>query len=158
MFRVYSFIVLIVPLYVFTGGCQCSNWTLLSCSLLHVHVSVLLNFIEQIKWWWYWRSCRQQENVISAPRGETVVLSGHRRTSRPFLVPVAVQVRWTSPDISHSCPCCQTNCSSLLSSSPWDPPPPPSLLVAPPLVVALLFRLSRFPLVLLGVDDPFDIP
>jgi len=51
VFRVYSFIVLIVPLYVFTGGCQCSNWTLLSCSLLHVHVSVLLNFNEQIKWW-----------------------------------------------------------------------------------------------------------
>ena len=48
MFRVYSFIVLIVPLYVFTGSCQCSNWTLLSCSLLHVHVSVLLYFIEQI--------------------------------------------------------------------------------------------------------------
>ena len=49
VFRMYSFIVLIVPLYVFTGSCQCSNWTLLSCSLLHVHVSALLYFIEQIK-------------------------------------------------------------------------------------------------------------
>jgi len=43
-------------------------------------------------------------------------------------------------------------------SSSWDPPLPPSL-IAPPLVFALLAcRLFPFPLVLLGVADPLDIP
>jgi len=47
----------------------------------------------------YGRFCRQREVVTSAPRGETVVLSGRRRTSRPSLVTVAVRVRCTSRDI-----------------------------------------------------------
>jgi len=97
-----------------------------------------------------WRSGRQQE-----------ILSYCQGTVEPVVHPwfrLLYEFAELHETFGHCCPCCQTNCSSSLSSSSWDPPPPP-LIVAPLLVFALLaFRLSPFPLVLLGVADSLDIP
>ena len=73
-----------------------------------------------------WRSCRQQENVISAPREKLSYCQG---TVEPVVHPWS-RLLYKFAELYETFgtvrPCCQTNCSSSLSSPP--------LLVAPPLV------------------------